>query len=145
MLDEPTSALDAVVQARVLRLLNELRQSRGLTYVFITHDLLGGGAQYRDPASPCSRRAGWSSCRPPRPCSLIQSIPTRAGLSAPFRSSPQRKRYCATGSGEEVMQVSDYTAFTKAVAAEGATPETAFAALWALTRDVVGVKTVHGR
>ena len=38
------------------------------------------------------------------------------------------------------MQVPDYTAFTKAVAADGATPETAFAALWALTRDVVGVK-----
>ncbi|PSJ59595.1 GAF domain-containing protein [Kumtagia ephedrae] len=38
------------------------------------------------------------------------------------------------------MQVPDYSAFTKAVAAAGATPETAFAALWALTRDVVGVK-----
>jgi len=39
VLDEPTSALDVLVQGRVLRLLNELRQRRGLTYIFITHDL----------------------------------------------------------------------------------------------------------
>jgi ABC-type glutathione transport system ATPase component len=39
VLDEPTSALDVLVQARVLRLLNELRAAQKLTYVFITHDL----------------------------------------------------------------------------------------------------------
>ena len=38
------------------------------------------------------------------------------------------------------MQVPDYSAFTKAVAESGDQPEAAFAALWTLTRDVVGVK-----
>ena len=39
VLDEPTSALDVLVQARVLRLLEAPREKRGLTYIFITHDL----------------------------------------------------------------------------------------------------------
>ena len=68
--DEPTTALDVTIQAQILRLLMDLRQSRGLSIILITHDL-GVVAQ------TCDRIAVLRHGR------LLETGPKRQVLSAP--------------------------------------------------------------
>lgn len=37
--DEPTTALDVITQAQIINLINNLRDSRGFSMIFVTHDL----------------------------------------------------------------------------------------------------------
>jgi oligopeptide/dipeptide ABC transporter ATP-binding protein len=37
--DEPVSGLDVIVQARILRLISDLKESRGLSMILVSHDL----------------------------------------------------------------------------------------------------------
>jgi peptide/nickel transport system permease protein len=68
--DEPTTALDVTVQAQILTLLDDLRRSRGLAIVFITHDF-GVVAQL------CDRVAVMYAGR------IVEEGPTGAVLDAP--------------------------------------------------------------
>jgi ABC-type oligopeptide transport system ATPase subunit len=39
VLDEPTASLDLTIRASILRMLSDLQTARGLTYLFISHDI----------------------------------------------------------------------------------------------------------
>lgn len=79
--DEPTTALDVTVQAQILSVLDELRRSRGLAIVFITHDF-GVVAQL------CDRVAVMYAGR------IVEEGPTTAVRTAPAHPYTARLMAC---------------------------------------------------
>ncbi len=97
--DEPTTALDVTVQARILRLLRDIQQDRGLAMLLVSHDLrvinhvadqvvvmYAGRVAERGPAAAVLRRPAHPYSR-----ALVASVPavrTRTALAHPLDGSP---------------------------------------------------------
>ena len=132
VLDEPTSALDVLVQARVLRLLNDLRKSHGLTYIFITHDL----AVVRNVADRVAVFQSGTLMEMGQTDVLFYK--SSITLHASFNRLGSRSRRCRAGvtrqTGGKPM-----TDLTQAIALKGQ-PQHVFEALETLVDTTIGVK-----
>ena len=129
--DEPISALDVSIRAQVLNLLSELQKARGLTYLFIAHDLSvvrficdriavihKGDIVELAESEDCSRGPcipTRARCSPPSPSPILWPSVTKscwcttppATATAPATGLPGRRPIPTTfvlASGEELSQ-----------------------------------------
>ena len=105
ILDEPTSALDVSIQAQIMNLLKELKWERGISMLFITHDLALASdlcdriavvyaGQVRELTAPRTRC--WPTPRDPYTRGLLASIPRLHGDAMPALPARARRRTCAS-------------------------------------------------
>ncbi len=117
--DEPTTALDVTVQARILELMRQLRDARGMSLIFISHDLgviaeiadtvavmyqgkiveSGSVEQiFSNPKHPYTK--GLLACRPqphirlpylPTVSDFMEVIPTESGAKIQEKSGSQKQ------------------------------------------------------
>jgi ABC-type dipeptide/oligopeptide/nickel transport system ATPase subunit len=97
LLDEPTSSLDVSVQAEILNLLNELRAARGLTYLFVSHNLAVI-------AHMCGRLAVMNRGR------IVEEVPTTA-LATGALADPYSRQLLKSSKGYDREAVRELQTF----------------------------------
>lgn len=91
--DEPVSALDVAIRAQILNLLQRLKRERGITYLFISHDMAVVKHMADEVAvmylgqivEKAPRRAFFSSPLHPYSVALLSAVPRIGGTSTDER------------------------------------------------------------
>ena len=97
LLDEPTSSLDVSVQAEILNLLSELRAARGLTYLFVSHNLAVIGHM-------CERLAVMNRGR------IVEEVPS-AALATGALADPYARQLLKSSAGYDREAVRELQTF----------------------------------
>ncbi len=97
LLDEPTSSLDVSVQAEILNLLATLRTERGLTYLFVSHNLAVI-------AHMCSEVAIMNAGR------IVEQVPTTA-LATGALADPYSQQLLKSSAGYDRAAAAELVAF----------------------------------
>ena len=97
LLDEPTSSLDVSVQAEILNLLSDLRAARGLTYLFVSHNLAVI-------AHMCGRLAVMHRGR------IVEEVPT-AALATGALADPYSRQLLKSSKGYDRAAVRELQTF----------------------------------